>query len=288
MANEINFKPKFRISLLDTNGAVLSDRLVDSYPELTTGPKQTHTGPTRIEITLTSKQDVDNFKEYLDRLQGSLPLREVGTRGRPSTGGTGKDIESPREEILMNVENLVKEGKNQTQIMKYLRDLGFVFLLTEDFLRYFPDFDFNKKDVGTPNDNGQYPKSLSWMARCVKRGKDPKTDKFDPMIIFGFSILEGPSKKVVPYLYRERKKPLRIALGKKGITPNSVEFTKFPPYMQEEERLKFSADQRAMVLNPEKQPTKLILRWANEVKVPYSIWEKLKDRVPKLKHLPQD
>ncbi len=52
------------------------------------------------------------------------------------------------------------------------------------------------------------------MARCIKRAKDPKADKFDPMIVFGFSILNGPSKKIIPYLYKERKKPFKIRLVK--------------------------------------------------------------------------
>lgn len=285
---DINFKPKLRVTRLDNNGAVIEDRLVDAYTELNNGPRQTYDGPVRYEITLTCQQDVDNFKKYLDQMAGKLPLREVGSRGRPSTGGAAaKEIESPREDILQEVIKMNEEGKNQSQVIKYLRELGFVFILTEDFLVHFPDFQFNKKDVGEPNGNHQYPKSLSWMVRCVKRAKDPKADKFDPMIIFGFSILDGPSKKVVPYLYRERQKPIRIALGKSTITPNQVEFTKMPPYMQEEERLKFSAEQRALFLNPEKQPSKFFNRWAGEVQVPQNVWEALKERVPHLKCLPK-
>lgn len=288
MANDINFKPKLRITHLDNNGAILGDRLVDAYTEYNAGPKQVHKGPTRFEVTLTSQQDVDSFKKYLDQLRGELPLREVTGRGRPSTGGAAaKEIESPREDILQQIIQMNNEGKNQTQIIKALRELGFVFILTEDFLVHFPDFQFNKKDVGDPNGNHQFPKSLSWMVRCVKRAKDPKADKFDPLILFGFSILEGPSKKVVPYLYRERQKPLRIALGKSAITPNQVEFTKMPPYMQEAERIKFSAEQRALFLNPEKVPSKFFLRWAGEVQVPQNVYETLKERVPNLKGLPQ-
>lgn len=285
---DINFKPKLRVTRLDNNGAVIEDRLVDAYTELNNGPKQAYNGPVRFEVTLTSQQEVDNFKKYLDMLRGDLPLRELGTRGRPSTGGAAaKDIESPREDILNQVIQMQKEGKNQTEVIKYLRELGFVFLLTEDFLSYFPDFQFNKKDVGEPNDNHQYLKSFSWMVRCVKRAKDPKADKFDPMIIFGFSILDGPSKKVVPYLYKERQKPIRVALGKSTITPNQVEFTKMPPYMREEERLKFSSEQRALILNPEKSPSKFFLRWAPDVKVPQTAYDALKERVPSLKCLPK-
>lgn len=40
---------------------------------------------------------------------------------------------------------MIEEGKSQQDIIKYLRGLGFVFILTEDFLFHFPGFEFNKK-----------------------------------------------------------------------------------------------------------------------------------------------
>ncbi len=105
------------------------------------------------------------------------------------------------------------------------------------------------------------------------------------MIMFGFSILGGPSRKVIPYLYKERKNPLRIEKGKKILSFSKAEFTKMPAYMLEEERIKFSSEQRALILNPEKKPSKFFLRWATDVRVPQAQYEKLKDRVPNLKIL---
>ena len=177
---------------------------------------------------------------------------------------------------------MVKEGKNQDDIIKYLRGLGFVFILTEDLLYYFPDFPFDKKDIGEPNENHQYPESYSWLIRCVKRAKDPKTDKFDPMILFGFSIIGGPSRKVIPYLYKERKPILRIEKGKKVLSFSKAEFTKMPKWMMSEERLKFSTEMRQLQLNPEKQPSKFFLRWAGDCKVPSKVYEQLRERVPNL------
>lgn len=280
-AEENSYKPKLRITTLEENGSVLSDRLVDAYTELNSGPKVQHNGPIRVEVTLTCKQDIDNFKTYLDRLSGTLPLKETSQRGRPS-GTTTQVLESPREDILMNIENMVKEGKNQDEVIKYLRDLGFVFILTEDLLYYFPDFPFDKKDIGEPNENHQFPESYSWMVRCIKRAKDPKADKFDPMIMFGFSIINGFSRKVVPYLYKERKQVLRIEKGKKVLTFSKVEFTKMPKYMLESERFKFSSEMRQLQLNPEKQPSKFFIRWASDCQVPPKVYEQLKDRVPNL------
>ena len=272
------FKPKMRVTLLEANGAVTSDRLVDSYTELLAGPKIVHDGPIRLEVTLVNKEDIASFKNYIDQLDGTLPLKpQTPGRGRPSSSAPAL-TESPREDILAEVENMAKEGKNQSEVIKYLRNLGFVFILTEDFKYYFPEFNFNSKDVGEPHHNGQYLHSLSWMVRCIRKGKDPKTDKFDPMIIFGFSIMDGPSKKVVPYLYKERKSPIKIKESKKTLSFSSVEFTKLPVYMQEEERLKFSFEQRQLLLNKDKKPSKFFLRWANDVEAPPKVIEALKGR----------
>ena len=274
---EKTYKPKLRITTLEDNGSYIQDRLVDAYTEMNSGPKVQHKGPIRIEVTLTNKQDVENFKNYLDKLVGNLPIKEPSVgRGRPSTGSK-QLTESPREDILADVEKMVEEGKSQQEIIKYLRELGFVFILTEDFLFHFPGFEFNSKDVGEATDNKQYPNSYSWMARCIKRAKDPKADKFDPMVIFGFSILGGPSKKIVPYLYKERKKPLKAQVGKKNISFSQAEFTKLPKWMLESERIKFSTEQRQLLLNPDKKPSKFFLRWVGDAIFPDSIKEKMKE-----------
>lgn len=273
------YKPKLRITTLSENGTPLSDRLVDAYTEMNSGPKVQHNGPIRVEVTLTNKQDVDNFKEYLDRLIGVLPAKApTAGRGRPA-GTTVKNLESPREDILADVEKMVEEGKSQQEIIKYLRELGFIFILTEDFLYHFPGFEFDKKDVGEATDNKQYPNSFSWMARCIKRAKDPKADKFDPMVIFGFSILNGPSKKIIPYLYKERKKPLRAQTGKNVLSFSQAEFTKLPKYMLEEERIKFSTEQRQLLLNSEKKPSKFFMRWYRDVVFPDSIKDKIEEAI---------
>lgn len=272
------YKPKLRITTLSENGTPLSDRLVDAYTEMNSGPKVQHKGPIRVEVTLTNQQDVDNFKSYLEKLVGILPIKNpTAGRGRPAGSSNNKELESPREDILADVEKMVEEGKTQQEIIKYLRKLGFVFILTEDFLFHFPGFEFDTKDVGEPTENKQYPNSFSWMARCIKRAKDPKADKFDPMVIFGFSILNGPSKKIIPYLYKERRKPMRTKVGKNTISFSQAEFTKLPKYMLEEERIKFSTEQRQLLLNPEKKPSKFFMRWYRDVIFPDSIKEKMEE-----------
>lgn len=272
------FKPKLRITLLEDNGAVIQDRLVDATTEYYAGPKIQHSGPIRIETTLTNTQDIDNFKKYLDQLTGTLPIKAPSAgRGRPSMANQA-NTESPREDIIEGVKKLALEGKNQTEVIEYLRKLGFVFMLAEDLLYYFPDLldSFKHKDLGDPTDNKQYPNSLAWMVRCIRRAKDPRTDKFDPMIFFGFNI-QKPSRKVVPYLYKERQEPIKVDTGKKVLSFNTVEFTKLPVYMQEQERLKFSVEQRQLLLNPDKKPSKFFLRWVKDAKFPDSLQPKIEE-----------
>lgn len=263
MKEEYTYKPKIRIQLLDNESRVIEDRMVDQYIELTQGPKKTHDGPMRVELTLINQQDIDLFKEYLDKIKGKLPIKEISSRGRPSTNQS-LNLESPREDILVQVEKI----EDQDEVIKYLRDLGFVFLLTEDFLTYFPEFEFDTKDIGKPNSSGQYPESYCWMVRCIKRAKDPKSDKYDKMIIFGFSLLQGRNKKVVPYLYGDRKKPLRISYDNStSISFSKVnELTKYPSYMNEDERLKFSTEFRKLSLNKDIKPSKFFLRWYRDAK----------------------
>ena len=50
------YKPKLRITTLSENGTPFSDRLVDAYTEMNSGPKVQHNGPIRVEVTLTNKQ----------------------------------------------------------------------------------------------------------------------------------------------------------------------------------------------------------------------------------------
>ena len=272
------FKPKLRITLLEDNGAVIQDRLVDATTEYYAGPKIQHSGPIRIETTLTNTQDIESFKKYLDQLTGTLPIKAPSAgRGRPSMANQA-NTESPREDILEEVKKMASEGKNQTDVIEYLRKLGFVFILAEDLLYYFPDLldSFNHKDLGDPTDNKQYPNSLAWMVRCIRRAKDPRTDKFDPMIFFGFNI-QKPSRRVVPYIHKERQEQIKVDTGKKVLSFNTVEFTKLPVYMQEQERLKFSVEQRQLLLNPDKKPSKFFLRWVKDAKFPDSIKPKIEE-----------
>ena len=45
--------------------------------------------------------------------------------------------------------------------------------------------------------------------------------------------------------------------------------------MLESERIKFSTEQRQLLLSPEKKPSKFFLRWVNDAIFPDSIKEKM-------------
>ena len=272
---DIVFKPKLRIQLLDDRGVTQSDRLVDQYIEFTTGPKVRHDGPIRLEVTLMSQADITGLSQYLETLRSKLPIKEVGTRGRKPINAV-TEINSPREEIVAEVEKLIEKGSNQDDIIKYLRSLGFVFLLTEDFLWYFNQFKFKSRDIGEPNSSGQYLESYSWMVRRLKMGKDPKTDKYDPQIIFGFQMIGERTAKFVYYLYKERKKPLSAELPKKtAISFSNTEMTKFPKYMIEEERMRFTTEVRQLLTNDSRKPSKFFLRWVSDVEFPQELKAKV-------------
>jgi hypothetical protein len=272
MENKIQ-KPKLRVQLLDEELRVMEDRLVDQASEFYLGPKKSHKGPLKFEVTFQTQNDIDDFKTYLSKIKGEFPIKEVSQRGRPSTSSS-QTLESPREDILVKVQDMVNSGDTQDNIIKYLRKLGFIFLLTEDFLRYFPEFKFNPKDIGNPNDTGQYLDSFAWLTRCIKRAKDPKADKYDKMITFGFRIEGKPSSKIIPYLYGDRKDILRSKKSNKKTSFASYkELTKFPHFMLEDERLKFSTEMRQLLANEEKKPSKFFLRWFKDVQFPKDLQE---------------
>lgn len=267
-------KPKMRVQLLDPELRVISDRLVDQSIEFMQGAKVKHQDPIKIEVTLTSKNDIDSLKTYLEQLAGNLPLKEIGTRGRPAA--STKELKSPREDIYLKVEEMAK-SENQDAIIKYLRDLGFVFLLTEDFLHYFPKFPFRSKDIGEPNRNKQYPDSYQWMVRRIKMAKNPKSDKYDPQIIFGFQMLSKRNPKFVGYLYKEYKSRMKAEIPEKlALSFANFEMAKLPSYMEESERLRWSSEMRALSMDKGKKPSKFFLRWAPDIVLPKVQLEKLK------------
>ena len=241
---------KIRIQLYDPEGRLSSDRLVTQDPEFTSGPKITHDGPIRIEFSLMDKDDIDKAKTYLGQLVGTLPKPEP--RGRkPLTQEMGDD--ESRAELL---EDALKQTDDQDKLIAYLRDHNFVFM-TWDF---FSTFDF-KVDI-----KEKHQETHQWLIRQLKRAKNPKSDKYDPMLMIGIKLLGDRSEKIVIYLNGEYHASVKVDIpGKPKETFKKSGMMKFPKFMTEPERDKFRFEIRQYQANPNRVLSKFYKRWAEYV-----------------------
>lgn len=239
---------KLRIQLFDPDGKMLSDRLVTQEPEFSKGPNEKHDGPMRIEFTLDSQPDIEKAKRYLDQLIGILPLGPK--KGRKVLS---KKIHDPehRETFL---ENILSISEDQDQLIKNLREKGFKFVMT-DFLKTF-DF-FDKLDI-----KKVHLENYQWMILLNKPAKNPKSDKYDPMLLFGIKLMDERSDKVVIYVNGTFHKSVKLEIPEKSeIDFKKTDMIKFPHYMVEEEREKFRYEHRQYKDNPEKKYSKFYKRW---------------------------
>ena len=123
-------------------------------------------------------------------------MKECVGRGR-GCNSEGKELECGREDMVSDVEKMVNEGKREEDMIKYVRDVGFVLMVREDLVYDLGEFKLDKKDVGEGRENKEYGRCLWWMGRCMKGGKDGKGDKLDGMVMLGFRMVGGGWKKIV-------------------------------------------------------------------------------------------
>lgn len=239
-----------RVKTLTPNLVVMGDRLVDQTTEFNLGPPEKHKGPLCIEVTLRDKDDLSNLKKYLDKLLGDLPLPEKKAK-------KGSLPEMDVEPIKEMLEEIKVKCKTQDEVIKYLRERNFKFV-TAQFLE---DRDI-KVDI-----NAKVPDDYQFMIRLLKEGKDPKADKYDPQLLMGFKFLgETKGKFIRPYLYGRKEEVINLPWAKKSdINFKKVAAIKYPHYMNQEERDKYSLELRKMKLNPELKPSKFFLRWKEPV-----------------------
>lgn len=241
---------KLRIQLFSPEGNLISDRLVTQDPEFTAGPKGISPGVIRIEFTLEHQGDIDKAKTYLDQITGNLPLPEP--RGRKQKEEEPTTDES-RKELL---EEALAQASDQDKLIGYLREHDFVFI-TSDFLETF-DYGIDLKD--------KHKDEYQWMLRCLKRAKNPKVDKYDPMLLVGIKLIGDRTEKVAIYLNREYYKSYKVDLpSKPKETFKKSGMIKFPPYMTEDEREKFRFELRQYQDKPEKPISKFFSRWEEYV-----------------------
>lgn len=237
---------KLRVQLFDNEGRLVDDRTVSQNPEMSSGPKLTHEGVFRIEFTLDCKDDVEKAKNYLDQFVGNLPLGSKKSRKKL------KQLDDPdhRKEIL---EYAITACEDQDQLIAFLRKQGFRFMMT-DFLETFDFPGLVIKD--------RHKEKYQWMLGCVKYAKNPKSDKYDPMLIFGIQLVPEQSEKIVVYLNGEFHKTYKVPIPSK---PKEVfkktTMTKFPHYMTEEERERFRLELRRYESQPDHKFSKFFDRW---------------------------
>lgn len=255
---------KIRIQLFSPEGSLVSDRLVSQDTEFYSGPKLTHDGPIRIEATLMVSQDIEAFKEYLDKLTGILPLEEKKTK-KLSEMVIATDIDN-HADFLAKVENLVGEKDiDQDQLIGFLRENGFSFTTTE----YLKLSKYNHLNILSKH------KDFQWMVR-MSLAKNPKSDKYDTMLAFGINLLER-TNIVLVYLHNDFSRKMIVRLpDKPRETFKKTGLIKFPHYMTPEERDKFRIELRALSLKPDRLPSKFFNRW-----LPYV------ENVPQLPNLTQ-
>jgi hypothetical protein len=251
-------KKNIRIQLFNEEG-LLSDRMVTQTTEFYAGPKEVHNGEMRIEFTITEQLDAQAASDYLLKLIGQLPIKTIkGVQGRKAGNVNNDDTFSADKDAF--IQSLLKEHiSNQDNLIKALRDVGFIFL-TSDYLKFIIPESYKIKDF--------YLKNYEWLVKRTKIAKDPKNDKFDPQILLGVKIMGERDDKVVLYTYGEKKARYAIPVPeKKALKMSKTNLIKFPHYMTEEERLKWGFEHRSLFNTPEKKPSKFYNRWVRDVQV---------------------
>jgi hypothetical protein len=242
-------KAKMRIKSLDSNLIVLKDRLVDQDTEFYNGPSEKHKGPISMEITLRDQTDINSFKSYLDKFLGDLPIPEKIKKSKTPE----VDIEP-----IVQVIKEVKEFKIQDEVIKYLRERGFKFVTAQFIL---------DREIGTEipcakgTEQSAHEDKFQYMIRLLKEGKDPKADKYDPQLVIALDFIGKPGVFKI-YTYGKFSEKITLPWAKKSsINFKKIAHLRFPHFMVQDERDRYSLEIRKMKLNPELKPTKFFERW---------------------------
>jgi len=238
---------KLRIQFFDDEGRLVEDRMVAQDSEMYSGPKFNHEGLFRIEFTMNCKDDIEKAKTYLDQLTGILPLGSK--QGRKKSIRILQDPQQ-REELLNEVIGIAMD---QDQLIQLLRDRGFRFMMY-DFLE---TFEFPGLEI-----KERHKEKYQWMLLCTRTAKNPKADKYDPMLVFGIQLLPEHDERIVVYLNGQFKKAYKVPIPEK---PKEVfkktTMVKFPHYMTEEERERFRFELRRYEIDPDTNLSKFFIRW---------------------------
>jgi len=242
---------KLRIQLFDDEGRLIDDRQVSQGPELAKGPIADHKGLFRIEFTFDCKDDIEKAKTYLDQMVGNLPIGSKKIRKQMV-----EKLDDPDERAKV-LEYVISTAVDQDALITMLREKGFVFMMT-DFLDIF---DFDNLEI-----KDRHKEEYQWMIRNIRIAKNPKADRYDPMLIFGIRLLPEHDEKIVVYLNGAYHKSFKVPIPTK---PKEVfkktMMIKFPHYMNEEEREKFRYELRLYQNQPDREYSKFYNRWKSAV-----------------------
>lgn len=244
-----DLEKKLRLQLFDSDFNQVADRLVGQNLELTTGPKEVHKGPMKVEVCLYVEEDIEKFVLYLNKLKGKLPLEEKIKKVKHLE----MDVPEDREKLI---DALIKESPTQDELIQKLRDRGFKFLTID----YIDDLELN---FVVKDGDEKY----QWMMKPIKEAKNPINSKYDPSIAFGFKLLDEKVSTFKVYLYggKEDKKFIKPWKKDSKFTFKSTEMIKFPAYMIAEERIKWRAEHLQLKNDPKKVPSKFYQRWEKDV-----------------------
>lgn len=240
-----DIEKKLRIQLFDEEFNMLSDRLVSQYTEFGRGPGEVHEGPLKIEVCLFSKEDVDQFKTYLETMRGHIPMDSYkAKRGRKKAP---KDIEGFRDYIAEQMAGY----EALPELITMLREQGFLFS-SLDLL----------KDMGYPIQVSKVYRKYKFMVRLLRKAKNPANDKYDPSLLIGIKGgkvigISGEDMLFEKIFDEDADKMIKIPAKAK---------VKFPDYLNQDERNKFRSEMQLLKDDPERNPTGFYKRWVWEVK----------------------
>jgi len=236
-------KTKMRITTLTPELIVVQDRLIDMDIELTMGPKEKHKGPLRVEVTLRDKEDIKKFNTYITKLTDDLPIPD-----KKKYSKVAKFDGEPIKELL---EEVTVKCKTVEQKVTYLRERGFLFV-TAQFL----------SDKGMNIKIKEKHLDYQFLIRRIKEAKNPINDKYDPQLVIGIKFMPKKSNEIKIYLYNNYERSEKaIWKDDKSINFKKIVAKVFPHYMIAEEREKYRLEEILLDKDPERKPSKFLLRW---------------------------
>lgn len=251
---------KIRIQFLDDNLVCQKDRLVSQYTEFLNGPKESWQQALRIEVTLENDKDIEEFTEYLLKIRKDIPKAPTTTRGRKPNSSNVKAPNTKDQRDELYKEAISKAKGNQDKLITFLREHNFHFITTEFAQSLKLPINFKESHI-------KEPYKYQWLMLCLREAKDPKNDKYDPMLVFGMNIMSRNEKVVV---YKDCEYDSRLRLVVPDDTTFSFDKTKltiFPEYMTLEEKERWRKEHRDLMDKPDKEPTKFYQRWAKFIQV---------------------